>query len=315
MAIRMKYFLAMLVFSLLWVSCQRAQKVKDDAAQQDTNQNSLFGSDSQTGSDSSIVADTIGAVSSETTDTDTTSEVQPTDSPDTQIIAVADSNVADSSVHEDTASDAQPTNQLDTLTDSENSPDTQTIADSSSDSWGAADSASESGGDSDSDSAGDSDSDSAGDSDSATEDACTVSNSGTEVCDGIDNDCNGAVDDGVDCSHVLKQVSAGDSFTCALFFDGSISCWGSNSDEQATPPAGVAFESIAAGGVRACGIRQADGGVQCWGREPASSPGGGPFKSISAGGNSVCGIRKSDGGVRCSTLYLSLPYIHDAEGC
>src|SRR5262245_34775505 len=29
-------------------------------------------------------------------------------------------------------------------------------------------------------------------------DACQVSNGGIEICDGIDNDCNGVVDDGID---------------------------------------------------------------------------------------------------------------------
>ena len=45
--------------------------------------------------------------------------------------------------------------------------------------------------------------------------------------------------------------------------DGSVECWGSNEDGEATPPEGE-FASVSAGGYHTCGVRT-DGSVECWG--------------------------------------------------
>ena len=58
-------------------------------------------------------------------------------------------------------------------------------------------------------------------------------------------------------------VSAGQDHGCGLRPDQTIDCWGSNSHNQATPPA-AKFSNIAAGRDHTCGIRT-DGTVQCWG--------------------------------------------------
>ena len=78
---------------------------------------------------------------------------------------------------------------------------------------------------------------------------------------------------------------------CGLRPDQTIDCWGSNSHNQATPPA-AKFSNIAAGRDHTCGIRT-DGTVQCWGSNSygESDPPPGTFVDIAAGGYFSCGIR------------------------
>ena len=45
--------------------------------------------------------------------------------------------------------------------------------------------------------------------------------------------------------------------------DGSVACWGSDYNGQATPPTG-SFVSVSAGARHTCGVRS-DGSVACWG--------------------------------------------------
>ena len=52
---------------------------------------------------------------------------------------------------------------------------------------------------------------------------------------------------------------------------GNVDCWGDNSGDKATPPAGVNFTQISAGGTFTCGIRAADSFIQCWGYGGAGS--------------------------------------------
>ena len=47
--------------------------------------------------------------------------------------------------------------------------------------------------------------------------------------------------------------------------DGSVACWGSDENGQATPPAG-SFVSVSAGNLHTCGVRS-DGSVACWGSD------------------------------------------------
>ena len=62
----------------------------------------------------------------------------------------------------------------------------------------------------------------------------------------------------------FQDVAVGGYHTCGLEMDGSVSCWGLNSNGQASPPNGETFTSISAGGSHTCGINQA-GNVLCWG--------------------------------------------------
>ena len=59
------------------------------------------------------------------------------------------------------------------------------------------------------------------------------------------------------------SVSTGEAHTCGLKTDGSVLCWGYNSDGQSTPPDGP-FASVSAGLSHTCGVKT-DGSVVCWG--------------------------------------------------
>ena len=67
------------------------------------------------------------------------------------------------------------------------------------------------------------------------------------------------------------SVDAGYFHTCAIRGDGTVACWGSNSDResstyhvgQASPPPGT-FRSVSAGNFHPCGVRSS-GAVDCWG--------------------------------------------------
>jgi hypothetical protein len=90
---------------------------------------------------------------------------------------------------------------------------------------------------------------------------------------------------------VPVQVTAGGGHSCAIKPDGTIVCWGSNSDGQATPPPGT-FKAVDAGGLHTCAIRT-DDTVACWGKnddgESTAPPG--TFSAVSAGGDHSCGLR------------------------
>ncbi len=87
------------------------------------------------------------------------------------------------------------------------------------------------------------------------------------------------------------SVSAGSFHACALLTDRSITCWGNDFDDQATPPVGE-FASIASGDYHSCGIRT-DQTASCWGNntygQTTTPPG--EFTALAAGWFSSCGIQ------------------------
>ena len=130
-----------------------------------------------------------------------------------------------------------------------------------------------------------------------------------EVCDEVDNDCNGEVDDGLpegacDCEVRFTQVSAGYEHGCALRIDGKVRCWGNNEHGRCEQPdPDEVFSEVAAGDEHSCALR-GDGSVLCWGNNgegqatPAAAPEGRVFEHVSAGGAHTCGLL-DDGTVRC----------------
>src|SRR5207253_2602875 len=75
-------------------------------------------------------------------------------------------------------------------------------------------------------------------------------------------------------------TTSGDA-TCVIQDDGSLSCWGENSDGEATPPAG-AFNGLTMTWNHACALAAADGSVTCWGRDPSTPPSG-AFVQVATG--------------------------------
>jgi alpha-tubulin suppressor-like RCC1 family protein len=116
----------------------------------------------------------------------------------------------------------------------------------------------------------------------------------------------------------FTQVSAGDSFSCALDTAGAAWCWGRNmfaelgngTSGSATPvthptrvSGGLTFTSIAVSNLHGCGLTPS-GDAWCWGNNsngeasaspglavvPAPTPGGHHFSDIATGNRSSCGI-------------------------
>ncbi len=102
----------------------------------------------------------------------------------------------------------------------------------------------------------------------------------------------------------FTQVSAGGDYTCALKTDGSLACWGSDSDGQVGGPsaAGTGFTQVSAGFDHTCAL-ESDGSLACWGNndynqvsEPSAAGTG--FTQVSAGGYHTCAL-KTDGSIAC----------------
>jgi alpha-tubulin suppressor-like RCC1 family protein len=61
------------------------------------------------------------------------------------------------------------------------------------------------------------------------------------------------------------DVSAGEvANACGVRSNGSLACWGSNSDGQGNPPSNETFVQVSAGGYHACAVTT-QGDVLCWG--------------------------------------------------
>lgn len=101
-----------------------------------------------------------------------------------------------------------------------------------------------------------------------------------------------------------NTVDAGTKHTCGVRSNGTVTCWGSNTDwqekysGQALPPTGT-FGSVSAGGYHTCGV-WTDGTVACWGSNDhgQAAPPQGAFRSVSAGDHYTCGIR-ADASLAC----------------
>lgn len=113
------------------------------------------------------------------------------------------------------------------------------------------------------------------------ESACSPTNGGDEACDGIDNDCNGLIDDNAPMA--AEQVVTGGDHTCALL-SGIAYCWGRNDEGQlgdgttthrdrpVLVQTSGTFEQLAAGKDFTCGVT-ANNDVWCWGANEHSQVG------------------------------------------
>ncbi len=96
------------------------------------------------------------------------------------------------------------------------------------------------------------------------------------------------------------DVSASDSYACAVRTDGTLACWGDLAEREAlAAPEGV-FRSVSVGHFGACGLLDA-GRVECWGDGEwwgVPDPPAGAFVSVSVGLGHACGVRPV-GNVEC----------------
>lgn len=98
------------------------------------------------------------------------------------------------------------------------------------------------------------------------------------------------------------SVAVGLYHACALKRDGTVTCWGDNSQGQATPPAGLTgVAQLALGDAFSCALRS-DGTVTCWGRNTVGQASPPPDLSevigIAVGAVHGCAVRLS-GSVVC----------------
>ena len=97
----------------------------------------------------------------------------------------------------------------------------------------------------------------------------------------------------------IEQFSVGANHVCAVLVDASVSCWGSNSAGEGSPPGGVRFVQVAASLSHACGLA-GEGSITCWGDESngrATPPAGTDFVAVVGGQEHSCGLRSSGAAV------------------
>ena len=97
----------------------------------------------------------------------------------------------------------------------------------------------------------------------------------------------------------FEAISVGWVHTCAVRFDGTPVCWGTDQGGKASPPAEERFIQVSSGTSHSCGLR-VDGAAICWGqdRENTWEVPGGPFVSIRVGEDYDCALRQ-DGEIVC----------------
>ena len=98
---------------------------------------------------------------------------------------------------------------------------------------------------------------------------------------------------------VAGSVDAGGYQTCGVNTTGTVTCWGSNTNGQASPLSGT-YIAVSAGRSHTCGLKT-NGKVACWGLNSSGQAPevfGGTFTAITAGGTHTCVLRTA-GTVAC----------------
>lgn len=117
---------------------------------------------------------------------------------------------------------------------------------------------------------------------------CWGYNLGGQLGDGTTNNANTPVQVS-DLSGGLKQIAAGDAFSCVLGVDGSVKCWGTNTSKQlgdgtrVNQPRPIRVtvvtgnvNNIATGRAHACAILE-NSSFKCWGSNADGQLGDGPL--------------------------------------
>jgi len=97
------------------------------------------------------------------------------------------------------------------------------------------------------------------------------------------------------------QIAAGNAHACQVRRDGTLSCWGNNTNGQANTPTG-AFAQVVAGDEHSCAIGT-DGKATCWGRYGVTNTAAlasGLWRQLAAGMNgAVCALTADRNGGTC----------------
>ncbi len=102
---------------------------------------------------------------------------------------------------------------------------------------------------------------------------------------------------------ITETISSGGYHNCTIRSDRSVVCWGNNTYDQATPPAGLKLVQISSGEDDNCGVKT-DGTVACWGASPFISTTthtlitATTYSQVATGAYHACGV-KTDGTVAC----------------
>ena len=97
------------------------------------------------------------------------------------------------------------------------------------------------------------------------------------------------------------DLKGGFAHLCGIKPDRTVSCWGFNAQGQGEVPlalADVAFAELTSADAFNCGIRQDNEAIECWGAPPPGAPSTGSYSKISAASDQVCAIR-TDGSQLC----------------
>lgn len=89
---------------------------------------------------------------------------------------------------------------------------------------------------------------------------CRPSQGGFEICDAVDNDCDGVVDN----FYAGGHVSARSNLTCVTSRSGALRCMGDGQGVGSWPSSPVRLGQVSAGGDHGCALG-ADAQVYCWG--------------------------------------------------
>ena len=113
--------------------------------------------------------------------------------------------------------------------------------------------------------------------------------------------CDTDIDFSVVADSTFSAVSAGQApgqtHSCALRTDGTIQCWGYNTDGQADGPDGQ-FNAVSAGGAHTCALQNLS--INCWGNNDhgQTQQPVGAFRAVSAGPDHSCGLLVG-GSIKC----------------
>ncbi len=104
-------------------------------------------------------------------------------------------------------------------------------------------------------------------------------------------------------SNGVPKAVAGWFVSCGMRADNTITCWGDNAFNAATPPEPPAtiYEDLCVLGRMACALRR-NGTMVCWGDEGAASTPTGNFIAMDCGGYFACGL-EADGDLVCATAF------------